>query len=131
MQCMDPSEVDARRNSQMLKGVLDLCILALLSDGPLYGYAVVDALAGRGLDLVAEGTIYPLLTRMEKAGTVDSFKAPSPEGPPRKYYQLTEAGERELAAGVDQWHRLNGQVGALFGSVAGGSVDEAVDRAAR
>ncbi len=115
MQCMSPPNVDAARNSQLLKGVLDLCILALLRDGPLYGYAVVDALAGQGLDLVAEGTIYPLLTRMEKAGSVSSFKAPSPEGPPRKYYKITQAGEAELASGIKQWEHLNAQVASLLG----------------
>ena len=116
MQSMTPAEIDQRRHSQLLKGVLDLCILALLDDGPLYGYAVVDALAGKGLDLVAEGTIYPLLTRMEKAGVLSSYRAASPEGPPRKYYQLTQAGEQELASGIQQWDRLSGQVGALLRS---------------
>lgn len=111
MQCM-------ARNSQLLKGVLDLCILALLRDGPLYGYAVVDALAGRGLDLVAEGSIYPLLTRMEKSGTVSSFRAPSSEGPPRKYYQLTDAGKRDLADGIEQWHAVNAKVAGLLTNLA-------------
>ena len=106
----------------MLKGALDLCILALLRDGPLYGYAVVDALAGRGLDLVAEGSIYPLLTRMEKSGALSSFKAPSPEGPSRKYYQLTDLGEQELADGRAQWHYVSNQVGQLLAS------SELVDR---
>ena len=102
----------------MLKGALDLCILALLRDGPLYGYAVVDALAGRGLDLVAEGSIYPLLARMEKSGALSSFKAPSPEGPSRKYYQLTDQGERELVDGRAQWHYVSKQVGQLLDSSA-------------
>lgn len=116
MQCMSLPGVNKGRHSQLLKGVLDLCILALLDDGPLYGYAVVDALAGKGLDLVAEGTVYPLLTRMEKTGTVTSYKAPSPEGPPRKYYRLTSLGEQELSKGTQQWNHLSDQVSALLHS---------------
>ena len=75
---------------------------------------MVDALDGQGLDLVAEGSIYPLLARMEKAGLLSSFKAPSPEGPPRKYYELTEAGTQELIAGAAEWHSVSGQVGRLL-----------------
>ena len=114
MQYMRPQDEDVRRYSQLLKGALDLCILALLQDGPLYGYAVVDALNGRGLDLVAEGSIYPLLTRMERADVVSSYKAPSPEGPPRKYYQITPAGQQELASGIQQWEHINDVLGAIF-----------------
>lgn len=114
MHYMSASPTPNSRTSQLLKGVLDLCILALLRDGPLYGYAVVDALSGRGIDLVAEGTIYPLLTRMEKAGVLSSYRAPSPEGPPRKYYKITPLGEEELITGVNQWEGLNLQIGALF-----------------
>ena len=121
MQSMSPPvDEHARRNSQLLKGALDLCILALLRDGPLYGYAVVDALQGRGIDLVAEGTIYPLLSRMEKSGVISSFRAPSPEGPPRKYYELSEAGELELAAGTRQWQSMAAQVGALLSEATTG-----------
>ncbi len=118
-----PAEDNSRRNSQLLKGSLDLCILVLLRDGPLYGYAVVDALRGRGIDLVAEGTVYPLLTRMEKAGVVGSFRAPSAEGPPRKYYELTKVGERELVVGIEQWSSVTAQVGALLGSRQQSKVD--------
>lgn len=114
MQYMRPEDEDVRRYTQLLKGALDLCILALLQDGPLYGYAVVDALNGRGLDLVAEGSIYPLLTRMEKAGACSSYKAPSPEGPPRKYYKITPQGERELRSGVQQWEHINSVLGTIF-----------------
>lgn len=132
MQCMSPKKLrddgpEKGRGTQMLKGVLDLCILALLRDGPLYGYGVVDALTGRGLNLVAEGTIYPLLTRMEKGGFVSSYRAPSPEGPPRKYYKITEAGDSALASGIVQWRALNADVSAIFDGV---SQDQAMRGAA-
>lgn len=102
------------RQSQILKGVLDLCVLAVLRDGPQYGYGLVGALQGRGFELVAEGTVYPLLARMEKGGMVSSFKAPSPDGPRRKYYELTDTGRATLAAGIDAWTEVEAQVRRLL-----------------
>lgn len=93
-----------QRRSQLLRGVLDLCLLALIGERPRYGYEFVEALTESGLDLVSEGSIYPLLARMERAGLVDSYRAPSAAGgAPRKYYRLTEAGAAELAAGRATW----------------------------
>lgn len=103
------------RRSQLLKGVLDLCVLAVLRDGPEYGYGLVGALQERDFELVAEGSIYPLLARMEKAGVVSSFFAPSPDGPRRKYYELTGAGRAALASGLDDVAFVHQQVeGLLF-----------------
>lgn len=93
-----------QRRSQLLRGVLDLCLLALIGERPRYGYEFVEALTDSGLDLVSEGSIYPLLARMERAGLVDSYRAPSAAGgAPRKYYRLTEAGTAELTAGRATW----------------------------
>ncbi|WP_241845176.1 PadR family transcriptional regulator [Streptomyces silvensis] len=93
-----------QRRSQLLRGVLDLCLLALIGERPRYGYEFVEALTESGLDLVSEGSIYPLLARMERAGLVDSYRAPSAAGgAPRKYYRLTEAGAAELTAGRAIW----------------------------
>ncbi|PCG87366.1 PadR family transcriptional regulator [Streptomyces sp. WZ.A104] len=93
-----------QRRSQLLRGVLDLCLLALIAERPRYGYEIVEALGDSGLELVSEGSIYPLLARMEKAGLADTYRAPSATGgPPRKYYRLTEAGHAELAAGRAAW----------------------------
>ncbi|QIB43608.1 PadR family transcriptional regulator [Streptomyces aureoverticillatus] len=93
-----------QRRSQLLRGVLDLCLLALIGERPRYGYEFVEALTESGLDLVSEGSIYPLLARMERAGLVDSYRAPSAAGgAPRKYYRLTDAGAAELAAGRATW----------------------------
>ncbi|MGA4839641.1 PadR family transcriptional regulator [Streptomyces sp. G45] len=98
-----PASHDQRR-SQLLRGVLDLCLLALIAERPRYGYEFVEALTESGLELVSEGSIYPLLARMERAGLVDSYRAPSAAGgAPRKYYRLTEAGRAELAAGRTTW----------------------------
>ncbi len=103
-----------KRRSQLLKGVLDLCLLAVLRDGPQYGYGLVAAMKERGFELVAEGSIYPLLTRMEKAGMVSSFKAPSPDGPRRKYYELTDDGRTTLDDGLAEWRLVNEQVERLI-----------------
>ncbi|WP_171164869.1 PadR family transcriptional regulator [Streptomyces sp. I05A-00742] len=104
-----------QRRSQLLRGVLDLCLLSLIAERPRYGYEFVEALAGSGLELVSEGSIYPLLARMERAGLISSYRAPSPSGgAPRKYYRLTEAGRAELAGGRAVWHAFTGQVGRVL-----------------
>lgn len=77
---------------QMRKGVLDLCILKALAGGEWYGYALVKALVAVPGIGVAEGSIYPLLSRLRKQGLVTTRLEESSEGPARKYYRLTEAG---------------------------------------
>ncbi|MFD9908056.1 PadR family transcriptional regulator [Streptomyces sp. NPDC059063] len=100
-----------QRRSQLLRGVLDLCLLALIAERPRYGYEFVEALTESGLDLVSEGSIYPLLARMERAGLVDSYRAPSAAGgAPRKYYRLTDAGHAELAGGRVTWSAFTAAV---------------------
>src|SRR3974390_2079116 len=85
MQCMG---ANARR-SQLLRGVLDLCLLSVMGDDPAYGYEMTRRLAARGLSIVGEGSIYPLLGRLERDGLVDTHRASSGDGPPRKYYSLS------------------------------------------
>ncbi|WP_455354855.1 PadR family transcriptional regulator [Streptomyces sp. SYSU K217416] len=106
-----PAAADQRR-SQLLRGVLDLCLLAKIAERPRYGYEFVEALAADGLELVSEGSIYPLLARMERAGLVDTFRAPSASGgAPRKYYRLTDAGRAELTGGRVAWRHFTAAVG--------------------
>jgi PadR family transcriptional regulator, regulatory protein PadR len=81
---------------QMRKGVLDLCILKALSSAEWYGYALVKALVAVPGVGVAEGSIYPLLSRLKRQGLVTTRLEESREGPARKYYSATPAG-RELA----------------------------------
>lgn len=117
MHCMTaaakPKE-GAERRTQMLKGVLDLCVLSVLRDGPLYGYGLVGALAERGLAPVAEGSVYPLLARLERQGLVHSYRAPSPDGPSRKYYQLTQRGRVAASEGITLWRSVADEVTALL-----------------
>ena len=79
---------------QLKKGVLELCVLALLSRGDAYGYEIASRLA-KGIDM-GEGTVYPLMRRMQADGLVDTYLKESTAGPPRKYYKLTAAGPGQL-----------------------------------
>ena len=97
--------------------MLDLCLLAVMQDGPAYGYEMTKRLRARGLTIVGEGSIYPLLGRLEREGLVTTYRAASDGGPPRKYYRVSEAGERALAAGVSEWRAARAAVDAVLGSV--------------
>ena len=105
------------RRSQLLRGVLDLCLLAVVEDEPAYGYEMTKRLRVRGLSIVGEGSIYPLLGRLERDGLVDTYRAASNGGPPRKYYRLTDDGRRVLAAGVSEWQAARDAVDAVLGLV--------------
>lgn len=98
--------------AQMRKGVLELCILRILSDGEAYTSDIVDALKAVDL-LVVEGTIYPLLTRMKNAGTLTYRWAESPSGPPRKYYDMTEQGQSLLDELETAWDQFVSSVNSL------------------
>ena len=82
---------------QMLKGVLPLLLLSLLSQEESYGYAVVTRLREAGFPDLAEGTVYPALTRLEGAGHLTSRLVASAAGPARKYYRTTASGLTELS----------------------------------
>jgi PadR family transcriptional regulator, regulatory protein PadR len=106
-------EMDSRR-SQLLRGVLDLCLLAVMREGPAYGYEMTKRLRARGLSTVGEGSIYPLLGRLERDGLVETRRAASNGGPPRKYYSLSAAGEHALEVGRREWQMARDAVdGAL------------------
>jgi PadR family transcriptional regulator, regulatory protein PadR len=91
------------RLSQFRKGVVELAILALLHHGEAYGGSIVDRLGGHPGLAISAGTVYPLLSRLKKAGLIDSSWRESPLGPPRKYYRLTAAGAKELNALSAVW----------------------------
>ena len=112
--CMGTQE---GRRSQLLRGVLDLCLLAVMRDGPAYGYEMTKRLRARGLSTVGEGSIYPLLGRLEREGLVETRRAASNGGPPRKYYSVSPEGERELEAGVREWQATRDAVDGALGLV--------------
>jgi PadR family transcriptional regulator PadR len=102
------------RRSQLLRGVLDLCLLAVIEEEPAYGYEMTKRLRARGLSIVGEGSIYPLLGRLERDGLVETYRAASNGGPPRKYYRTSRKGQRALAAGVSEWRAASDAIDAVL-----------------
>ena len=100
--------------SQLLKGVLDMCLLALISEEPSYGYEMVRKLQNRGLDLVSDGSIYPLLSRLQRQGLVDGYFEGSSGGPQRKYYRIRNEGDERLDRWREEWGHLTGGVEAVL-----------------
>lgn len=92
--------------SQIRKGVVEIVILGMLSRGERYGSQIVEELSARAELSISAGTVYPLLSRLKKAGVIDSTWQESPVGPPRKYYRLTSEGQRELAQMADAWRSV-------------------------
>ncbi len=86
--------------TQMRKGILEYCILLIMAEQEIYASSLIDELKKVGL-IVAEGTIYPLLTRLKNAGYFTYVWREAGQGPPRKYYSISETGLKQLA-GLDQ-----------------------------
>ena len=96
--------------TQMLKGILDGCLLSIIKEGEIYGYELAAKLESYGFHSFSEGTIYPLLLRMQKEGLVSTTLRKSTAGPKRKYYSLTEKGEQELEQFIVRWTQLSSSV---------------------
>jgi len=103
------------RQAQFLKGLAELALLSMLAERPHYGLEILERLrteAGLGL---AEGTIYPLLHRLERAGQTRAEWRLEEEGArPRKYYALTERGHADLAAQRADWRQISSKLGAFL-----------------
>lgn len=89
--------------TQLLKGVLDLAVLAVLRDDDGYGYDVLRRLRTAGLDEVADASVYGTLRRLFQAGLLTTYVVPSEEGPHRKYYALNAAGRDQLQRSAKTW----------------------------
>ncbi|KHD78989.1 PadR family transcriptional regulator [Actinoplanes utahensis] len=89
--------------TQLLKGVLDLAVLAVLRDEDGYGYDILRRLRAGGLEEVGDASVYGTLRRLFNAGLLNSYVVPSDEGPHRKYYALNEAGRAELQRSGKVW----------------------------
>ena len=99
--------------TQVRKGLLELCILNLLARGELYGYDLVKELAKvKGL-VITEGTIYPLLSRLKKAGLLKTRLVESSSGPVRKYYSLTREGKENRVQLNTYWQELTQGISGL------------------
>lgn len=94
---------------QMRKGVMEYCVLAILANGDSYAPAIIAELKNAEM-IVVEGTLYPLLTRLKNAGYLTYRWEESPQGPPRKYYTLTEVGRDYLASLDEAWNTLVEQI---------------------
>ena len=92
--------------SQMRKGTLEYCILLLLRKEPAYTSSIIQKLHEAKL-IVVDGTLYPLLARLKNSGLLDYYWEESTQGPPRKYYKLTEKGEEFLKELQISWQELN------------------------
>jgi PadR family transcriptional regulator PadR len=102
--------------SQLRRGVLEFCVLALLRGGERYSYELVRALGDADGLVTTEGTLYPLLGRLRREGVVATSWRESPSGPPRRYYRLTQDGETALGGFLIEWKRFRDSVDALLGS---------------
>lgn len=98
----------------MLKGILEGCILAIIQQKEVYGYEISQTLKGYGFGDISEGTIYPLLLRLEKNGCLNSVYIDSKQGPKRKYYLLTEKGQQELVEFKNNFQEMVNAVFDLF-----------------
>lgn len=99
--------------TEMLKGVLEGMVLAILSVQPAYGYEITARLREQGFTEIVEGTVYAVLVRIEQRGLVDVAKVPSQLGPPRKVYSLNDRGRDDLAEFWRTWSFLAERLGQL------------------
>ncbi len=99
--------------TELRRGVVEHCVLALIGEGESYAFDIVKVLATRHL-VTSEGTIYPLLARLRRDGLVATSWRESTAGPPRRYYRLTDEGRRALETFVAEWTSFRTAVDALL-----------------
>lgn len=99
-------------NPQFNKGILEMCVLALLAKRDFYGFELVDSIS-QYVD-ISEGTIYPLLRRLMQEEYVETYLQESPTGPPRKYYRMTTHGRQFTENLIQNWHDFSGKINQLI-----------------
>ncbi|MBS1611367.1 MAG: PadR family transcriptional regulator [Bacteroidetes bacterium] len=99
--------------AQMRKGVLEFCILSILSDGEHYPTEIIERMKDGKL-LIVEGTLYPLLTRLKNDGLLSYRWVESQSGPPRKYFTLTDEGRVFLTGLLESWRELTDSVNQII-----------------
>lgn len=102
-------------NRELKRGTIELVLLTLLAEGERYGYEIATTLEERsdGALEVKEGTLYPVLYRLEEAGFVEPRWETQERGVPRKYYRITEAGSRERARLTEEWHAFTDAIESI------------------
>ncbi len=108
----------AGQSTEMLKGVLEGIVLAILARRPAYGYEITAWLREQGFTDIAEGTVYALLLRIEQRGLVDIEKVPSEKGPPRKVFTLNSRGAAQLDEFWETWTFLSDRLEYLRAGAA-------------
>lgn len=93
-------------DTQLMKGILEGCVLAVIEKGETYGYEILSELEEKGFENLGEGTLYPIITRLDKNGYISCRKAKSPLGPIRKYYTITENGKEHLESFKESYQRI-------------------------
>lgn len=101
--------------SQLLKGVLDVAVLAVVADQDGYGYDVVRRLRAAGLEEVGDASVYGTLRRLYHNGALTSYVVPSDEGPHRKYYAINDAGRAMLDESTKSWRSFAEAIDHLLG----------------
>lgn len=91
-------------STQLRKGVIEICVLALINDQDMYGYEIVEKISI--VMSVKESTIYPLLRRLTSEGNFETYMVKSEGGPDRKYYRITEYGKNNLQTLVNEWNEF-------------------------
>jgi len=99
--------------SQMRRGALEYCVMALIQQTPRYAFEMIEGLGETGM-LTTEGTLYPLLSRLRRDGLVKTEWRESVDGPPRRYYELTAEGRRALAAFRSEWTSFRAAVDGIL-----------------
>jgi PadR family transcriptional regulator, regulatory protein PadR len=99
--------------TEMFKGILEGCVLEIISREETYGYDITKKLNTLGFKDVVEGTVYTILLRLEKNNLVEIEKKPSEIGPPRKFYSLNSAGQRELLLFWDRWSFISLKINGI------------------
>lgn len=99
--------------TEMLKGVLEGCVMEIISRGETYGYEITRRLNALGFTDVVEGTVYTILLRLEKSRLVDIVKKASDKGPPRNFFTLNDAGREELRKFWEKWEFVASKINQL------------------
>lgn len=103
-------------NTQFNKGVIEMCVLSLVSQRDFYGYELVDTISKR--IEISEGTIYPILRRLTQEKYFETYLQESTEGPPRKYYRITDHGKAEAEKIVSEWKTFHKKVDDIINNGA-------------
>ena len=99
--------------TEMLKGVLEGCVLEIISNEETYGYEITRKLNELGFSDVVDGTVYTILVRLEKNKLVETTKKKSDIGPPRKFFTLNDAGREELKKFWEKWEFVSSKINLL------------------